>query len=132
MNRRTFQNRPLSNEEIKSVVGPAPPKAAKPISKPLEEKPKMEKGAVVEQVNPGQFPDVNITLWSDMERFSNGSMHVGYQLATYGDGKNGGNITAGGNEITVSIKGRLWGVPLETLVELVKAADAQREARLAQ
>lgn len=116
--------------DVKKVIGDAPVLPKKE-STPQIDKPKMEKGGVVEQVTPQNFT-ADVTLWSDMERFSNGSMHMGYQLATYGDGKEGGDITAGGNEITVTVKGRTWGISLEVLVKLAQAADAQREAKLAQ
>lgn len=121
----------VRRDDVKRVIGPAPKKAAKKESIPLEEKPEFKRGSVVEQVNPGQMADVDITLWSDMKRFKNGSMHMGYQLATYGDGTEGGSITAGGDEITVTVNGRLWGINLGVLVELAKAADKQREEKLA-
>ncbi len=115
--------------DVKTVIGDAPAQPKKE-STPQLDKPKTEKGSVVIELTPQNFT-AKATLWSDMERFSNGSMHMGYQLATYGNGTEGGQITAGGDEITVSVKGRLWGISLQAIVELAQAADAQREAELA-
>ncbi len=121
----------VRRSDVKRIIGPAPERPVKTTKEiPLEQKAEFEHGAVVEQVNPGQLPDIDVTLWSDMERFKSGSIHMGYQLATYGNGEEGGSITAGGNEITVSVNGRLWGINLGVLVELAKAADKQREEKL--
>jgi hypothetical protein len=91
-------------------------------------KPKYEPHSIVEKVTP---PEVEVNLWCDMDRFSNGSIHGGFHLASYSEEKAKGIITAGGDEITISVNGRTWGINLSTLVQLAVNADLQREKKLA-
>ncbi len=93
----------------------------------MGDKPKFEKQSIVESVD---AKNVKVTLWNDLERFSNGLIHAGYGLANFThDGKEG-YVTAGGNEITVNLNGRTWGINLQELICIAIDADSQRESKL--
>lgn len=72
--------------------------------------------------------EIPVKLWSDMTRYSNGSIHMGYSLATFKHEGKEGSIVAGGNSITVDYNGHTWAVGIDTIVNAVITADEQYEA----
>ena len=92
------------------------------------DKPKYEAGSIKESF----IAQGEAVLWSDMERFSNGHLHMGWSLATFQHEGKEGQVTGGGKEITVSVNGRTWGISLETLIEAAIQADEKYTTRKVQ